>query len=94
MSAPGSGVSAGYPKRTHIRLSENFGGEIGEIIDHAKGKQIKCGACLKMQSSNHWFGWYHEDGYEDVKGRKWWLYFKCPNCEREFSYWKLKKQLH
>jgi len=57
-----------------------------------KVKCINCGSVL----SEGLFGLYeHDDGlYEVTTDKRYWIYFRCPNCDYDIALWKLFSQIN
>ena len=74
------------------QIGEKFirGGEGGEVDEFCSTAQRKLMICTcGFQSIMHTFrGYPHEGGLADAEGKKWWVYYHCPNCHYEWSFTK------
>ncbi len=70
-------------------INENMGGEIGEIIKALKGKTFLC-SCKNKIIVDNWLGYQHPGGLSNKDGLTWWIYVRCPNCEYDWSWNKVK----
>lgn len=69
-------------------INENMGGEIENEMKLLKGKKFKC-TCGKQTIINSFLGYPHEGGIEADDKEKWWVFFKCPHCNYQWSIDKL-----
>ena len=56
-------------------------------------RRVRCKWCGYYGLQNEPFQFYDHDGGEKVNGfdKKQWLYIECPNCQYQWSLWKLQK---
>lgn len=65
-----------------ITATEDMGGEIAEFLKKHTGKTIRCfGFCKKERVMDEFMSYEHSGGMEDKDGKKWWIYFECPECQ-------------
>ncbi len=83
-----------FDRDPHKNMSEEMGGKIGKLVHDTKNMYFKCSNCFEMHRCNKLKGYIHDDGYEDSRGNKWWIYISCEkNPSRAFSYWKIRDKL-
>lgn len=75
-------------------VNAQMGGELGETIESLQGKSFMClGTCGKSKVIASLLAYPHDGGLEDKDGEKWWLYYECPTCGYQSSWWKILNQL-
>lgn len=73
------------------QMTKDMGGEVGEFITKWEGKTIKCfGICHTEQVMDSFVGYEHDGGLEDKNGKKYWVFFECPECNYGHSFAKMK----
>lgn len=78
----------------NIIMSVKMGLEVREFIEKAHGKRLRCyGICKKTYAIDYLMGYPHDGGLEDVTGKKWWVFFKCPTCNYGTSFTHLPRRI-
>ena len=72
-------------------ITVDDGGDIKEFINKIRGKSFKCW-CQKVPKIDTFAGYPHDDGIADGNGKKWWVYWTCPNCQYDWSWTKLERR--
>jgi len=77
----------------HRKCTQEMGAEVSRIIDFLNDKPFPCD-CGKVLAVNKMVdGYAHDGGYEDSKGKKWWLYLHCPKCSYDWALWKIVRRV-
>jgi ribosomal protein L44E len=72
-------------------MTEDMGGEIAWFIRRWQGRTIRCfGVCSKDRVMDEFKGYRHDGGFMDKEGKKWWIYFECPECKYGHSGTKME----
>ena len=70
-------------------LSEDMGGELGEMIKRLTGQNFTCCSPRSnpITTIDFLVGYpNHSDGLADANGKKWWVYYKCEKCHYDTSW--------
>ena len=70
----------------------DFGGEVETVLRRLQGKKHRC-SCMHENLMDKFVCYPHEGGLPDKHGKRWWLYWRCPNCGYEWSWHKLERRL-
>lgn len=63
-------------------LTPEVGGQVGAYIERLSGEVYRCQGCdgvHRLHARESFYGWYHDDGLPDARGRTWWLIAPCPD---------------
>jgi hypothetical protein len=72
-------------------MTEGMGGEIAAFLKTFTGKEIVCfGVCGKIRLMEGFKGYEHTEGLADATGKRWWVFFECPQCGYGHSFGKMK----
>jgi len=73
-------------------IDETFGGKLWRTAMKLLKKKMTCtcGHTFPLTSPK---GYLHDGGLEDKDGKSWWLYYTCPKCEYDWSWWKLTRRI-
>ena len=72
-------------------MTKSMGGEVVSFIEEWEGDALNCfGPCKKDQYLNEFYGYEHSGGLKDSSGKRWWVYFQCPECGYQHSFNKMK----
>ena len=72
-------------------MTTAMGGEVAKFVERWEGTLIRCfGTCRMDRITSEFKGYEHDGGLEDATGKKWWVYFECPECKYGHSYAKME----
>lgn len=71
-----------------LSIDESFGGKLWRRAKKLMNSvmKCKCGHEFKLDNPK---GYLHEGGIEDKDGKQWWLYYTCPECAKDWAWWKI-----
>lgn len=73
-------------------IDEDFGGKLWRRAKKLMKSIMKCTCGHEFKLTNP-KGYLHQGGLEDKDGKAWWLYYSCPNCEYDWSWWKIVNRI-
>lgn len=66
------------------------GGAVAEFVKKYRGETIRCfGTCRGDWVIDAFRAYPHDGGLADGNGKRWWVYFKCPECGYGHSFAKM-----
>lgn len=79
-------------RESEQEMSAEMGGAVQIKVEEIMFGRFKC-SCPKIIKIDQVIGYLHEGGVPDKNGTKWWMYVSCPECQYDWSLWKLEKRL-
>ena len=71
-----------------MSIDSSFGGKLWRRVKKLSAVQMTCRCGCKFTLDNP-KGYLHEGGITDKNGKQWWLYYTCPECDKDWAWWKI-----
>lgn len=81
-----------YDDSFEQKIDETFGGKVWRRAKKLLDKTMMCRCEFEFKLNNPQ-GYEHPGGLPDKNDKPWWLYYKCPICKYDWSWWIIVNQI-
>jgi len=68
-------------------------GEYEILVEKLKDVKFRC-TCGQVFPLSNPTSYEHPDGLQDSRGIRRWLYYVCPKCKYQWTYWKILRRIN